>query len=191
MSKTATRKGVVEGQAKAKPARRKKPKSTRGRPTKFLPEYIEQGRKIAMLGHTNEEMARFFEVGQTTFDRWLARYAEFRGAIKKGKDAADANMVESLYRRGMGYSHAAVKIMAVDKCVEQVPYIEHYPPDTTACIFWLKNRQPKKWRDKVEQEVSGPEGGPIEVKATVAQEVAARLAAIRAKHAPAQSPNAG
>lgn len=31
-------------------------------------------------------------------------------------------------------------------------YIEHYPPDTTAAIFWLKNRQPAKWRDKKEVE---------------------------------------
>ncbi len=39
--------------------------------------------------------------------------------------------------------------------VEQVPYVEHYAPDTTAAIFWLKNRQPAQWRDKIEAELSG------------------------------------
>jgi hypothetical protein len=27
------------------------------------------------------------------------------------------------------------------------PYVEHVPPDTTAAIFWLKNRDPARWRD--------------------------------------------
>jgi hypothetical protein len=34
--------------------------------------------------------------------------------------------------------------------LNEVPYTERYPPDTAAAIFWLKNRQPKHWRDKVE-----------------------------------------
>jgi hypothetical protein len=45
----------------------------------------------------------------------------------------------------------------------KVPYREHVPPDVTAAIFWLKNRQPEKWRDKSETEVFGKGGGPIEV----------------------------
>ena len=45
-----------------------------------------------------------------------------------------------------------------------VDYVEHYPPDTTACIFWLKNRQPALWRDKVQQELSGPDGQPLQAQ---------------------------
>lgn len=130
-------------------AKRKK----RGRPSKYHPDYVEQARKLALLGLTNEEMARFFEVGQTTFDRWMADHQDFRGAVKAGKDMADADVVESLYKRACGYSHDAVKIMTVGGAVEQVPYIEHYPPDATSMIFWLKNRQPGKWRDKPADDV--------------------------------------
>ena len=49
----------------------------------------------------------------------------------------------------------------------QTPIRKFYAPDTTACIFWLKNRRPEAWRDKVETELSGPNGGPLETKATL------------------------
>lgn len=59
-----------------------------------------------------------------------------------------------LYSRALGYSHKATKIFlrAGDSEPTLVEYTEHYPPDTTACIFWLKNRQPRKWRDRQEIE---------------------------------------
>jgi hypothetical protein len=60
-------------------------------------------------------------------------------------------VAESLLHRAKGYSHDAVKIFNDRETgVTQVPYIERYPPDTTAAIFWLKNRQPAIWRDKTE-----------------------------------------
>ena len=42
------------------------------------------------------------------------------------------------------------------------PSVKYYPPDSTALIFWLKNRKPKDWRDKIEH--SGPDGGPLTVQ---------------------------
>jgi hypothetical protein len=55
----------------------------------------------------------------------------------------------SLYERATGYSYNAVKIVLPYGSREPVyaPYTEHVPPDVTACIFWLKNRDPGKWRD--------------------------------------------
>jgi hypothetical protein len=120
--------------------------------------------KYCLLGATDEDLARFFEVDVATVERWKDAHPEFRGALKAGKDEADGNVASRLYSRAMGYSHQAVKIVADAKTGAEhtVPYTEHYPPDTTACIFWLKNRQKDKWRDKVEQEHTGKNGGPIE-----------------------------
>jgi len=70
-----------------------------------------------------------------------------------GPSAVEETAVErSLYHRAVGYSHDAVKILTVARGdgrseVVQVPYVEHYPPDTTAAIFFLKNRRPDRWRD--------------------------------------------
>ena len=55
----------------------------------------------------------------------------------------------------MGYEHDEVDIRVVDKEVIQTPIRKYYPPDSTALIFWLKNRKPADWRDKVEPEHSG------------------------------------
>lgn len=134
-----------------------------GRPSSFKPEYVEQARKLAELGATDREAADFFEVAESTLYLWKHTHPEFSEALKVGKDAADARVEQSLYRRALGYTHDAVKIhVASDGGITQVPFTEHYPPDTTAAIFWLKNRKKDEWRDVKAQEHSGPNGAPIE-----------------------------
>jgi hypothetical protein len=63
----------------------------------------------------------------------------------------------------VGYSHEVEKPMVIDKEVRIVTYTERMPPDTTACIFWLKNRNPEEWRDKVVQEMTWASKKPSEM----------------------------
>ncbi len=116
-------------------------------------EYAEQARKLCLLlGATNEELAGFFDVPPATLEDWLATVPAFAAAVQAGRDLADAEIADRLYRRALGYSHEAVRIFNHQGSPLKVPYVEHYPPDTAACIFWLKSRQRDKWRDKVEHE---------------------------------------
>lgn len=118
------------------------------RPSKFKPEFVEQAKKLANLGATDRDVADFFGVDERTINRWKQDHEGFCQALKVGKDAADARVEQSLYRRALGYTHDAVKIAVnAQGEVTQVPYVEHFPPDTTAAIFWLKNRKPSDWRD--------------------------------------------
>lgn len=126
-----------------------------GRPTKYEARFASQAKKLCLLGATNDDLAEFFEVSPATIDNWIREHPRFLGAIKRSRAAADARVARRLYERAMGYSHPAVKIMQHEGVPIEVPYTERYPPDTVACIFWLKNRQPKKWRDKQEVEHSG------------------------------------
>ena len=128
-----------------------------GRPSSFRPEYPEQAFKLCLLGATDVELARFFEVAEATISNWKNAHPEFLEALKEGKEQADAKVAQSLYHRALGYSHSAVKIVADAKTGAEhiVPYTERFPPDTTACIFWLKNRRPDMWRDKQTHEHSG------------------------------------
>lgn len=126
------------------------------RPSKFKPEFVELARKLAALGATDREAADFFEVDEATLHRWKHTQPEFCESLKVGKETADARVEQSLYRRAVGYSHDAVKIaINAEGKVTEAPFTEHYPPDTTAMIFWLKNRKPGEWRDVKAQEVSG------------------------------------
>lgn len=119
----------------------------RGRPTSLKPEMVEQARKLCEFGATDKELADFLKVDVATIYRWKASNAKFREALKAGKDAADERVEKSLYHRAIGYSHEAVKIFQYEGAAVEVPYTEHYPPDTTAAIFWLKNRRRSEWRD--------------------------------------------
>ena len=134
----------------------------RGRPTDYDPAYNEQVTKLCLLGATNAELAGFFNVCEKTIDNWKATYPEFLRSIKEGKEIADSEVASKLYHRALGYSHDAVQIVADAKTGKEhiVPYTKHYPPDTAAAIFWLKNRRKADWRDKMT--LAGDPDEPIE-----------------------------
>lgn len=116
------------------------------------------------LGATDADLANLFDVTEKTINNWKDAHPEFLQSVKEAKSLLDQHVEQSLYRRAMGWEHDAVKIIAVangnnqGSSIEQVPYVEHYPGDTTAMIFWLKNRQPARWRDRQEIEHSGKVG---------------------------------
>jgi hypothetical protein len=149
-----------------------------GRPSKYKDEFAETAKRLALLGLTDAEMANVFDVSEQTLNAWKQAHPEFLESLNEGKAIADGRIAERLFHRAMGYSHDAVKIVADAKTKEEhvVHYTEHYPPDTTACIFWLKNRQRGKWRDRIDQEVTGKDGGPIETKELSPNEAARRVA---------------
>lgn len=126
-----------------------------GRPSKYKPEFVKQASKLCALGATDAQVADFFEVSVSTISLWKVEHAEFSEALKVAKEEADKRVEHSLYQRAMGYEHDEVDIRVVAGALTITPVRKHYPPDTTACIFWLKNRKPAEWRDKVEHEHSG------------------------------------
>lgn len=129
------------------------------RPTKYKPEYAEQTAKLCELGATDADLADFFKVSVRTIYRWLITEPEFCQATKGGKDAADERVERSLYHRAVGYSHPDVHISTYEGAVIQTPITKHYPPDTAAGIFWMKNR--RGWKDKQEVAHSNPDGSPL------------------------------
>ena len=150
-------------------ASKQKTKDLGGRPTKFKPEYIEQSRKLCLLGMTDKEMADFFGVSERTLHGWKKSQPGFLQSLKSGKDLADAEVASKLYHRATGYEHADLDIRVIDEKIVKTKLVKHYPPDTTAAIFWLKNRNPGRWRDKpdalgLEDEAPAPVRVVVEVK---------------------------
>lgn len=125
------------------------------RPSKYKPEYAIQAGKLCEMGATDANLADFFEVAISTINLWKIQYPEFSESLSKYKQIADQMVEQSLYRRAMGYEHDETDIRVVEGKIVQTPIRKFYPPDTTAMIFWLKNRKAGEWRDKVEQEHSG------------------------------------
>ncbi len=134
------------------------------RPTKYDQAYAEQARKLCLLGHTDEELAAFFEVAVSTIYEWKNNHPEFSEAIKKGKEFADADVVTNLYNRAMGYTTTERRDEKTAEGFKEIVAEKHIPGDTTAMIFWLKNRQRSKWRDKQEVEQTGELGLTVNIK---------------------------
>lgn len=132
-----------------------------GRPTDFRPEFVEQAEKLCRLGATDLELADFFDVSTVTIWRWKCDNEAFCNALKVGKELADQRVERSLFAKATGFEHDSVKIFQHEGSPVVVPYREKVPPDTTACIFWLKNRRSKDWRDRNETSLSNPDGSPL------------------------------
>ncbi|AWP75708.1 terminase [Bordetella bronchiseptica] len=121
---------------------------TMARPSKYQPAFAEQAAKLCRLGATDKDLADFFAVTERTLNTWKKQHAEFLQALNAGKTLADAEVADRLYQRALGYTHAEDDIRVCDGVIVTTPTTKHYPPDTVACIFWLKNRRPDLWRDK-------------------------------------------
>jgi hypothetical protein len=136
-------------------------KKRRGKMTLFKPEYTEQVEELCRSGSTDKDLALFFNVSVNTIDNWKKRHPDFFLALLKGKQEADANVAEALYRSAIGseyYENQPVKLkrkifddtgklIRTEEHVQVVPLKKHSKPDTTAQIFHLKNRRPDLWRD--------------------------------------------
>lgn len=146
------------------------------RPTKYKAEYAEQALKLCRLGATDAEIANFFEVTESTVNKWKLDHPAFSESMKKGKEFSDAEVADRLFKRATGYSHPDVDIRVVGNEIVQTPLVKHYPPDTGAAIFWLKNRQRGKWRDKVEVDNTSSDGSMSPTAPTMTEEQLDRLA---------------
>jgi len=148
--------GPTKAKAKAKPKKKKN-----GRPTRYKPEYNQLATKYCLLGATNEKLGEFFGVSVKTIDLWIKKHPAFIGAIKEGREVADANVAKSLYHRALGYSHKDTDIRVIDGEIVMTEIEKHYPPDTGAAMAWLKNRQRSNWRDIKAVEVSSDPNNPL------------------------------
>lgn len=104
-------------------------------------------------------MADFFGIHRATLYRWKLEHQDFCDSIKTAKEVADDRVERSLYQKATGYDiteEQAIKLK-VEQHKEEVEVVEvrkHVPADTTAAIFWMKNRRSGEWRDKQEVEHS-------------------------------------
>jgi hypothetical protein len=120
----------------------------RGRPSLYRPEYSDLARRACVLGATNEELASFFEVSRSTIDEWQRVHPEFAEAVHKGRDMIDMVVADKLLARAMGYTHEGKKYVLYRGEEKELRHVQHYPPDTQACIFWLRNRRRKHWQER-------------------------------------------
>jgi hypothetical protein len=123
--------------------------------THVLPK-MELIKAWARRGAIEEDIARNLNVGVSTFSMYKNKYPELKEALEQEKDVADLKVESALFKRAVGYTYTETKEKVCDDgSVERTTTVKEVVPDTTAQIFWLKNRRPDLWRDKQDIEHSG------------------------------------
>lgn len=121
-----------------------------GRPTLKTEDRINKTLELAREGKTNKQIAEIIGVVESTVKRWMSLDFEFSAAVKQLKQEADELVEASLFKSALGYDRTLKKNLVTKDNV--IPYEDttYYPPNPTSMIFWLKNRKPKQWKDRVE-----------------------------------------
>jgi len=139
-------------------------KKPQGRPTRYKQELDELAYNYTLLGAKDTELAEFFNASEKTIHNWKKRHKSFLHAIKKGKQRADGEVAQSLFKKATGYEYEEEEAKAVAGVgVEKVVVKKKVQPDTTSIIFWLKNRQPRLWRDKKDIDLEADVSLSVEV----------------------------
>lgn len=117
-------------------------------------EWLEQD-KLTLLeawardGLTNEQIAKNMGINPSTLYDYMNKFIEISNALKKGKEVVDIEVENALLKRALGYKYDEV---TYENGIEVKRVTKEVQPDTTAQIFWLKNRKPKNWKDKQNNE---------------------------------------
>lgn len=125
----------------------------------ITPEGLLKLEAWARDGLTDEQIAANAGIATATLYDWKKRHPEVSEALKKGKEVVDVQVENALLKRALGYTYTETKKERTAEGVRTTTTIKEVVPDTTAQIFWLKNRRPDRWRDKQDIEHSGQIGG--------------------------------
>lgn len=134
-----------------------------GRPTKYRSAFNKQAKMLCLLGGTDKQIAKFFEISEVTLNQWKKDYPGFLKSLSGGKIIADATVASALFKRAIGYRYTETTFEKVDtkKVLQETSeseiakdvykrkvVVKELPPDVGAATLWLKNRQREIWRDK-------------------------------------------
>lgn len=98
-------------------------------------------------GKTEEQIAELMGISKRTLYNWKKKEMPLLQALKVGKDVADRQVENALFKSALGYDYEEDTVTNDGRVVK---IKKHKPANTTAQIFWLKNRKPEQWRDKRE-----------------------------------------
>lgn len=126
------------------------------------PENLIRIQGWARDGLTDEQIAHNMGVGCSTLYKWKNDHLEILEALKEGKDVADRAVENALYKSAIGYEYDEVTTTTFANGKTEIKVTrKKVPPSITAQIFWLKNRKPKEWRDRVGEDTAAGTVVPV------------------------------
>lgn len=106
-------------------------------------------------GLTDEQIAKNAGISNRTFYEWQIKHPQISQALKRGKAPVDLQVENALLKRALGFKYTETRTEKIGKHTTKTIITEKVVlPDTTAQIFWLKNRRPDKWRDRHDENIT-------------------------------------
>lgn len=154
-------------------------------------EWITEEGLIRLQGYARDgmvdrEIAAAVGVSRTTLNKWKAKFPQMAAVLKCGKEVADRKVENSLFEKCTGktvvlrkpfkvkhteYDKSGKKVSEREE-IEYAEQEEYIPADTKAITFWLINRKPETWKNKVEiGQDSEDSSGVIQIEHTGNEEV--------------------
>lgn len=155
--------------------------SKRGRKSGYNDKIRETILRLLTEGRTEQQIAKVIGVSRRTLANWKGKHPDLLHAVRESKLLADELVEASLFSRALGYSHPEEKAFLFQGQVVTHRQQKHYPPDTQAQMFWLRNRQPERWREKTEGDVNVQNNT---YGSLTDEQLDARIAALLAKEGP-------
>lgn len=128
----------------------------------------------ARAGLTDEEIAKKIGISRSTLAEWKKKHESIRNALADNGEIADRKVEHSLFRMTQGFSVPVRKAFKVkrtgyDEQGRKVEYEEietgeedvYIKPDIKAITFWLKNKRPQDWTERVEDKISDEDAGRV------------------------------
>ena len=133
-------------------------------------------------GLTDEQIATNMGINVATLYRWENEFCDIRNALKDGKEVVDRQVENALLKSALGYMYDEVtEERRDDELVVTKVVHKEVQPNTTAQIFWLKNRKRAEWRDRVENAITGADGGAVKVETLTESDVDKRIKELESK----------
>ena len=133
-------------------------------------------------GLTDAQIATNMGINVATLYRWENEFCDIRNALKDGKEVVDRQVENALLKSAMGYTFDEVtEERRDDELVVTKVVHKEVQPNTTAQIFWLKNRKRAEWRDRVENAITGADGGAVKVETLTESDVDKRIKELESK----------
>lgn len=103
-------------------------------------------------GLIDEQIAQNMGISYSTFREWKKKFPALSAVLKKSKDVVDRQVENALFKSAIGFEYEEETVTNAGDVVAVRKYSK---PNTTAQIFWLKNRKRNQWTDKSEVDVTG------------------------------------
>lgn len=146
---------------------------------KFNEKLAELFIRLSKDGKTVEQIADVTGVTSRTLRLWMAKNPDLFHAVKEARQVADELVEAALFSRATGYSHPETKAFCYEGCIVTEDLEKHYPPDTQAAMFWLRNRQPERWKEKTEGDVNVSQS--VSVNTMTDEQLDAKIAGLISK----------